>query len=127
MQTNEFMKNLKNYYGDLPEIVELVLAEYISKTYYEEELERLFKLITDEYTNTFKTFPDKAKIKEIVQKYNDSWEGIDTKLGKYWKDLKVKKQLESEKWEKERKEIEDRYNKKQIENNVEENPFTDVH
>lgn len=111
MKPKEFVKNLKNYYGEYSEIVELTLAEYIVKEYYEEELEDLFKLITDKYTNVFKMPPDKAKIIEIVKEFNDSlswWSNkLDKKLGKYYKDQAKKQLIEDEKRKQERLLIEE--------------------
>lgn len=72
MKFPEFTKALKEYYGDYERIVEKVLAEYLIYRFEEKELEKLFKLITDNYSNIYKMPPDKAKIIEIIEKHNDS-------------------------------------------------------
>jgi hypothetical protein len=118
MTAKEFIKNLKNYYGEYSEIVELTLAEYIIQTYYEEEFEPLFKLITDQYTNVFKMPPDKAKIIEIVDEHNEKltwWSNkLENKLGKYYKDQAKKKLIEDEKYKKERLLIETKIKENEI-------------
>jgi len=72
MLLNEFMINLKEYYGDYSRIVELTLTDYIMDKFDETELDDLFKLITERFTNVYKMPPDKAKIMEIVREWNVS-------------------------------------------------------
>lgn len=71
MELKKFITNLKSYYGDYERIVELTLMDYIDKNFHKSELDKLFRVITDEYTNVYKTPPDKARIIEIVENYNE--------------------------------------------------------
>ena len=68
----EFLTNIENYYGEYRNfLIKKILAEYLQKEIGENELDRLFILITDKYSNTYKTSPDKALIMKIVNEYND--------------------------------------------------------
>lgn len=76
MQLNKFMQSIKEYYGDYNRITEVMLTDYIMDTFDEDELDLLFKIITDNFSNCYKTPPDKAKIKELIEVYNTPIVGV---------------------------------------------------
>jgi hypothetical protein len=75
MQLSEFLKNIKKYYGNYEPIVEQVLSEYLAINFQDSEYELLFKLITNKFSNIYKSPPDKSKIIEIAKEYNDKTVG----------------------------------------------------
>jgi hypothetical protein len=95
MQLKEFIKILKEYYGEYNKIVELTLTEYLITKFDENELELLFRVITDVYSNIYKVPPDKAKIMEIISNYNDRFiYEPEKRIGKiYYEKYKNKKQI----------------------------------
>lgn len=96
MQLSKFLKLLKEYYGEYNKTVETVLADYFIENFHEDELNNIFKLITDNYTNVYKIPPDKAKIMEIIKDYNSRYTyEPEKKLGLFYYEKYILKKIEN--------------------------------